>query len=148
MSDSGFATSFTVDRTPQEVFAAITNVRGWWTDDIKGGTAEVDDVFRYRAEDVHRCTIRVTEAVPGRQVSWLVLENSFDSVEDTTEWANTTITFDIAERDGATEVRFAHHGLVPEYECFRLCSTAWGFFINTSLRELITTGTGRPNSRD
>src|SRR6201999_288813 len=67
---------------------------------------------------------------------------------DTTEWANTTITFDIAERDGATEVRFAHHGLVPEYECFRLCSTAWGFFINTSLRELITTGTGRPNSRD
>ncbi len=148
MTDHSFTTTISVDRTARDAFAAITNVRGWWTEDIEGGTAQVGDVFRYRAQDVHQCTIRVTEVVPGRKVSWLVLDNYWDSVEDTTEWANTTITFDIAEHDGQTEVRFAHRGLVPQYECFELCSTAWGFFVNTSLRELITTGTGRPNGRD
>jgi hypothetical protein len=43
-----------------------------------------------------------------------------------------------------TEVRFTHAGLVPEYECFDVCSNAWGFFIGDSLRNLITTGDGTP----
>jgi hypothetical protein len=35
--------------------------------------------------------------------------------------------------------------LVPEFECFGQCSNAWGYYINTSLRNLITTGRGHPN---
>jgi hypothetical protein len=29
MSDQSYTTSFSVDRTPDEVFDAINNVRGW-----------------------------------------------------------------------------------------------------------------------
>jgi hypothetical protein len=58
----------------------------------------------------------------------------------------TTVTFDLAERDGRTEVRFTHHGLVPDYECFDVCANAWSFYVNTSLPSLITTGAGLPNS--
>jgi hypothetical protein len=53
----------------------------------------------------------------------------------------------ISETDGGTETRFTHLGLIPEYECFDVCSDAWGFYVNTSLRSLITTGAGQPNGR-
>ena len=147
MSDHSFTTSFTVDRAPKEAFAAITDVRGWWSDEIDGSTAELGDEFVYRYEDVHRCRIRVTEIVPDRKVSWLVVENYFEFTADKTEWTGTTISFDIVEKDGQTEVRFTHQGLVPEYECFEVCSTSWGFYVNGSLRSLITTGEGQPNGR-
>ncbi|GAB2827401.1 SRPBCC domain-containing protein [Actinoallomurus bryophytorum] len=147
MIDQSFTSSFSVEKTPNEAFDAITNVRGWWSEEIDGGTAELGDEFTYRYEDEHRCTMRLTEVVPGRKVSWLVLENYFDQTEDTTEWAGTTVAFEISEKDGRTEVRFTHQGLVPEYACFDACSSAWGFFVNGSLRSLITTGEGQPNRR-
>jgi hypothetical protein len=39
-------------------------------------------------------------------------------------------------------------GLVPEFECFDNCSSAWGFYINNSLKSLITTGAGHPNKKE
>jgi hypothetical protein len=33
--------------------------------------------------------------------------------------------------------------LVPAYECFESCSNAWGFYVNGSLRSLISTGKGQ-----
>jgi hypothetical protein len=36
---------------------------------------------------------------------------------------------------------------VPTYECFDVCSNAWAFFINDSLRSLIATGEGHPMAK-
>jgi hypothetical protein len=141
-----FRATFLVDQTPTAAYDAITDVRGWWSEEVEGDTDHAGAEFFYHFQDKHRCTIRVTEAVPGRRVSWLVLDNYFDFTEDQTEWKGTTVTFDIAETDGKTEVRFAHVGLVPEHECYDVCSNAWSFYVNTSLRELITTGVGQPNA--
>lgn len=145
MTDQSFATSFTVDQTPEAAFAAINNVRGWWSEDIKGPTDRLGEAFDYRYHDMHRCRIRVTELVPGRKIAWHVLENYFSFTDDTTEWTDTTIVFDIARKGDKTEVRFAHHGLVPEYECYDACSDGWSTYIGGSLRSLITTGKGQPN---
>jgi hypothetical protein len=30
MKNQNYTTSFTVDQSPEDVFAPITNVRGWW----------------------------------------------------------------------------------------------------------------------
>jgi hypothetical protein len=49
---------------------------------------------------------------------------------------------------GKTELRFTHVGLVPAFECYGGCSDAWGFYINDSLRSLITTGKGQPNQTE
>jgi len=144
MQDQDFTTSFTVDQTPEEVFHAINNVRGWWSEEIQGSTDKRDAEFTYRYQDVHRCRIKITEFVPGRKVIWRVLENYFSFTEDRTEWKGTEISFEIARKGKKTEVRFAHLGLVPEYECFDVGSNAWGAYINGSLRRWITTGTGRP----
>jgi hypothetical protein len=67
-------------------------------------------------------------------------------VNDQSEWKDTEIQFELSEKDRTTEVRFTHAGLVPAYECFDVCSNAWGFYIGGSLRSLITTGKGMPSS--
>jgi uncharacterized protein YndB with AHSA1/START domain len=144
MSNISYATRFTVDATPQAVFDAVTNPKGWWAKDIEGDTAAKGDEFVQTYGDMHRCRIRVTEAVPGEKVSWYVLENYFSFTEDKTEWTGTTITFDIKENDDGTEVAFTHEGLVTGYECYDVCSNAWGSHINGSLRDLIVTGKGDP----
>ena len=77
MSTSGFTTTILVDQTPEQVFNAITNVRGWWSEEIEGNTAKLNDVFDYHYEDIHRCRIKLIEVTPGKKVAWYVMENYF-----------------------------------------------------------------------
>ena len=145
---SNFATTFSVEQTPAEVFDAVTNVRGWWSEEIEGSTDQLDAEFRYHRLDLHRCTMKVTELVPGERVVWRVLDNYFDFTEDKSEWLGTEVRFELSATDEGTQLRFAHIGLVPEYECFDICSNAWGAYIRGSLRNLITTGQGQPNPKE
>lgn len=143
-----FTTAFSVDQTPEEAFAAINHVRGWWSEEIEGSTSKCGDEFTYRYQDAHRCRLKITDFVPGKRVVWRVLDNYFNFTEDKTEWTGTEISFEISRKGQKTEVRFAHLGLVPEYECFEVCSNAWGSYINGSLKSLITAGKGKPNRRE
>jgi uncharacterized protein YndB with AHSA1/START domain len=142
MVTQSFQSTFLVTQSPDEVFAAVTNPRKWWTGDIEGSTGRVGDEFSYRYEDIHYSKQKVTEVVPGRKVVWQVVESELSGPQDPSEWTGTEIIFEINERDGQSELRFSHLGLVPEFECFESCSSGWGFFINGSLRRLITTGEG------
>ena len=148
MKNENFTTSFTVDQSPAEVFAAVKNVRGWWSHAIEGDTDELGAVFAYHFKDLHRCRIKIVEFVPNQKVVWQVLENHFSFTQDTTEWTGTKISFEVREKNGKTEVRFTHIGLAPHYECYKACSEGWETYINGSLRSLITTGKGQPNLGD
>jgi len=143
MNSQNFTTTFTVDQSPETVFAAINNVRGWWSGEIEGSTDKLGDEWTYRYQDVHYSKQKITAFIPGKKVVWHVVEGYLNFVQDKAEWKDTEITFDIAKKGDQTEVRFTHVGLVPAYECFDLCSNAWGFYINSSLRSLITTGQGQ-----
>jgi len=145
MSDQNYTTSFAVDESPEEVFRAINNVRGWWSQAIEGDTDKLGAVFYYHYRDVHRCTFKITEFVPGKRVVWHVLQNYFNFIKDKTEWTGTDVVFEIAKKGNKTEVHFTHVGLVPENECYGVCSDAWGSYITGSLRDLITTVEGKPN---
>ena len=145
MNDKNFTISFNVDRSANEVFNAINNARGWWSEEIKGDTDKVGAVFYYHYQDIHRSTIQVTELEPGKKVVWEVLQNYFNFVEDKTEWTGTKIVFEITEHEGKTELTFTHIGLVPQYECYGACSEGWTNYIYNSLQALITKGKGQPN---
>jgi hypothetical protein len=56
--------------------------------------------------------------------------------------------FDIAKKGEKTEIHFIHEGLVPDYECYNVCSDAWGSYIRGSLKSLIATGKGSPNQKE
>jgi hypothetical protein len=126
MNDEDFTITFTVDQTPEEAFAAINNVRGWWSGEIEGNTDKLGDEFTYRYADVHRSKQQITELIPSRRVVWHVSEGYVNFTQDKAEWTGTDITFDISRMGDKTEVRFTHIGLVPEFECFDSCSNAWG----------------------
>ncbi len=41
MKSQNFSTTVRVDQTPEAAFAAINNVRGWWSGEIEGATAKL-----------------------------------------------------------------------------------------------------------
>ena len=146
MTTKDFTTTILVDNTPEEVFDAINNVRGWWSEEIEGLTDKLNSEFDYHYEDVHSCKMKIIELVPNKKVVWLVLDNYFKFTKDKSEWKGTKIIFDIAGKDNKTEMRFTHQGLVPAYECYEICRDAWTGYIQKSLRNLITAGKGQPNA--
>ena len=147
-NNQDFTTAFLVDQTPHEVFNAVTNVREWWSDNIEGGTEKLNDEFNYHYQDIHSCKMKLVEVVPDQRVVWLVLENYFNFTKDSREWTGTKIIFDISRQGDKTRLTFTHAGLVPEYECFDVCKTAWTDYINGSLYGLITTGEGLVSRKD
>ncbi len=67
MNSQNFTATFTVDQTPEEAFAAINNVRGWWSGQIEGNTDKLGAEFTYRYKDVHYSKQKITEFVPGKK---------------------------------------------------------------------------------
>jgi uncharacterized protein YndB with AHSA1/START domain len=144
-AQNSYRVSYLVDNSPEEVFDAFNNVRGWWSQAIEGDTDRLGAEFHYHYQDVHRSSFKITEFVPGKKVVWHVLDNYFNFIKDKNEWIGTDVVFEIERKGDQTEVRFTHVGLTPDYECFDVCSNAWGGYITSSLRNLITTGKGQPN---
>jgi uncharacterized protein YndB with AHSA1/START domain len=145
MDQHDFTTTFLVDRTPAEVFKAVTNVRGWWSVDIEGNTEKLNDEFIYQVEGVHYSKMQLIDVVPDERIVWLVKYNYLGFVKDKSEWTGTKVHFDISRQGDKTQLRFTHEGLVPEYECYDVCTPAWTNYVQGSLLPLITTGKGHPN---
>lgn len=142
LGSTGFTTTFFVSQTPQQVFEAINNVRGWWQGQLEGDFNKTGDVFMYRMNDVHYSKQTIEEIILNKKVVWLVTESKLNFINNKSEWTGTKIIFDISEINNKTQLRFTHEGLVPAFECYGGCSNAWEQLIQESLRSLITIGKG------
>jgi regulatory protein YycH of two-component signal transduction system YycFG len=161
MSSTEYLTAtMTVDRTPEEVFAAITNVRGWWSENLIGDTVALRDEFVFTDDSTHAgesaqtgkgirfARFQLTEVVAGRRMVWHVVDSYLDFIDDHHEWTDTDVIFDITTDARGTTLHFTHEGLtVAESDCFEACSRGWTFYITKSLPQLITTGAGQPIPR-
>ena len=147
MKNQDFTTTLLVEQTPKEVFNAINNVRGWWSEEIEDSTNKLNEEWTYHYEDVHRCKMKIVEFIPNKKVAWQVMDNYFSFTKDKSEWKGNKIIFEITEKGNKTELRFSQLGLVPEYECYDICQNAWSTYIKKSLHSLITTGKGQPNAK-
>ena len=148
MKEQNYTVSITVNAEPKDAFKSINNVTKWWTENLEGSSQKLDDEFTVRFGDVHVSTQKLIEVIPGKKVVWLVTNSNLNFIKDKQEWNGTKISFDISEKDGKTNIRFTHQGLVPEIECFNACSNAWGDYITNSLRNLINTGKGKPTPKE
>lgn len=161
MSHTDYLTAtMSVDRTPEAVFAAITNVRGWWSENIIGDTAALHDEFVFTDDSsypgetarenrgIRFCRFQITEVVPGERMVWHVVDADITFIDDRDEWTDTTVIFDITATSEGAILRFVHEGLTAaESECFEACSAGWTFYVTQSLPRLITSGTGQPIPR-
>lgn len=148
MTTTDFTTTIIVNNSAEEVFNAINNVRGWWSEEIEGSTNKLNDEWSYHYQDVHRCKLKVVELIPNKKIVWQVLDNFFSFTKDKSEWSGNKIIFELIAQEEHTQLQFTHLGLVPEYECYDICEGAWTTYVQKSLYSLITTGKGAPNGKD
>lgn len=145
MNDKNYTTSIVVEQSPEEVFKAVTNVRGWWGEGVVGSTEQEGDEFTYEVPGVHRSVQKLVEVVPNERVVWLVTESNMTFISDPKEWVGTKIIFEITKEGDKTKLTFTHEGLVPAVECYKFCMPAWDQYIKGSLYKLVTHGQGTPN---
>jgi len=148
MNTPGLRISLDLDQPPHEVFDAVLDVRGWWSENVVGDTTTVGAEWDYAYQDLHDCRIRVTDAVPGERVEWLVLANRFSFTENPAEWVGTRMVFDIHASDRGSTLTFTHVGLLEDHECYGVCAQGWDFYIGTSLPQRVRTGMGWPSTFD
>ena len=144
---STLTASFTVDASPEDVYAAINDVRSWWSGNIVGPTAAVGDVWFYLVPEIHYSRQLVTSLVPGREVVWDFTDGYLDFIDDKGEWIGTTARFDITREGELTRLTFTHDGLKTGDECFDVCYDAWTHYITVSLKGRIETGHGQIRTR-
>ncbi len=145
MAASDFTVTLLTEQTPQQVFQAIINVRGWWSgfysEEIKGNTEKLNDEFSfYAAGGPHYSKQKLVEVIPGKKVVWLITESELGFLEKTNEWTGTKVIFEISTKDGKTQLVFTHKGLTSEIECYESCAPAWTQYLQNKLLPLINTG--------
>ncbi len=140
--------TFAVGQSPDKVFNAVNNVRGWWSASIEGDTDKLGAEWTYRYQDVHYSKQKITKLVPDKNITWHVIDSHISFVKDKEEWTGTDIVFDITKSGDKTLLTFTHKGLVPSIACYDKCAPAWDYYINHSLFKLITTGKGDPDNDD
>jgi hypothetical protein len=145
MATSDFTITLSVNRTPNEAFNAINNIRAWWTEDVEGSSQKLSDEFTVRFfDDIHVSTQKLVEVIPDKKVAWLVTKSKLNFLKDQNVWTGTRISFEITEHNNKTQIHFTHLGLVPEVECYKDCSVGWTRYITGSLLHLLTVGKGKP----
>ncbi|WP_246474892.1 SRPBCC family protein [Pedobacter roseus] len=148
MNNKDYTTQIVVKKDPQTAFEAIQNFRGWWSEEIQGQSDVLNESFFYHYKDVHLCKLKLIEKNPGQKLVYLVLDNQFNFVKDKTEWIGTKLIFELMPEGEQTKIVFTHEGLVPEYECYKVCHDAWTGYIQGSLKNFIETGKGKPNGKE
>lgn len=146
MPEKNYSVHFVFDASPGEVFDAVTNVRGWWSENLQGSSRDLHDEFIYRYKDMHVSRQRLVEVVPGKRVVWLVTEATLTFVKDQHEWVNTRVVFDISREGDKTRLVFTHEGLTPSCECYDACFGGWNHY-TASLEKLIRTKQGNPDRK-
>jgi uncharacterized protein YndB with AHSA1/START domain len=126
-----------IKTTPDKIFEAVTTEQGlksWWAKQTVArpevGFVNVFTFGQFRNE------MSITKLVPNQQVEWKCIQ-SID------EWVDTTLSFDLEEKDGKTILRFNHSGWRAITDTFAGCNYDWALFMK-SLKQFCETGTGAP----
>lgn len=127
---NNFSYQFSTNKTADEVFAVVRDVRKWWSgifdETITGNSENVNDTFTFAAGGgAHESTQKLAAVVPNKKIVWDVTKSNLSFLKHPEEWKGTRFYFDVAKEGDKTNVRFTHEGLKPEIECYEACTGGW-----------------------
>lgn len=132
---------FISPKSPKEVYELLLTVNKWWSgiyeENIIGKSRTIDDEFSFSAGGgAHFSKQRLIELVPNKKIVWLITESNLTFLRNPKEWNNTKLVFNISKKNGQSEVKFTHDGLLPQIECYDGCSNAWTQYLNNLKEKL------------
>lgn len=137
----------TIATNVNEVFNALTlSVPDWWGP-VDRPHSKLGDRFKVSFGEAF-WTFEIKALKPNQTITWLCVESNqvhagLKGVKE--EWLGTLIHWNLEKLEtGETMVRFQHEGLVPDFNCYDVCATAWDFFITNSLKSYLEKGQGQP----
>lgn len=137
--------SFTVNKSIDEVYAAITqHIPDWWSNDLQGTAVKEGDSFTIAFGDTCK-TFDIADAIPNKQIIWKCVKAYIDmpSLENKAEWVGTNLIWTFKADNQSTTLTFLHEGLNQSFECYELCEAGWNQFL-ASLEAYLATGKGKP----
>ena len=142
MATADFSQTLVSDKSPEEVFNIVKDVRQWWSgvydETIEGDTDVPGEEFTFHAGGgMHYSKQKLVELIPNKKLVWLVTDSKLTFLQEQSEWTGTKIIFDLSEKDGKTEVLFTHEGLLPQIECYEACSNGWTQYLEKRLKPLL-----------
>jgi hypothetical protein len=134
-----FTAMIEVEKSPRHVFNCIKEVSKWWSKDFEGSSAQLNDEFVIHHPERHYSRQKLVEVELNRKIVWLVTESTLYWLQDDKhEWTNTKMIFELSTGENKTMLHFTHEGLVPEKECYNMCSKGWSMVIKNWLFNYIT----------
>lgn len=141
LTEQSYHSSIVVNEGAMEAYDKISRVNEWWAVNFKGSAKNLGDVFTVTFGETY-VTFKITEAIPGKKVTWLVTDSYLPWQNDKTEWTDTEVVFEISEENNVTQIDMTHVGLTPEVECFENCQTGWNHYVKKSLFKFMEEGQG------
>jgi hypothetical protein len=136
-----FTTTIEVTKPPQDVFNCIKEVSKWYSKDFEGSSSQLNDEFVIHHAGRHYSKQKLVEVTSNEKIVWLVTEGTLHWLQNNKhEWTNTKMIFEIRTKGHKTVLHFTHEGLVPEKECYDMCSQGWSTVIKDRLYSYIATG--------
>lgn len=141
LTEQSYHSSIVVNESALEAYGKISRVNEWWAANFEGSAKNLGDVFTVRFGETY-VTFKLTEAIPGKKITWLVTDSHLPWQNDKTEWTDTKIVFEISTENNATKIDMTHVGLTPGVECFENCQAGWDHYIQKSLFKFMEEGQG------
>src|SRR5690242_11303082 len=111
MEKQSFTSGITAKISAAEAIKRINNITGWWGVNFTGNCEKKGDKFVITMTGDSYFNFTVTEVIPNKRLAWLVTDCNMPWYSDKTEWANTSLIFDLSEDNGETTIKFTHEGL-------------------------------------
>jgi len=138
MENKNYTATIELVTSPKVVFNHIKEVSKWWSKDFEGRSTELNDEFVICHPERHYSKQKLTEVIPDKKFVWLVTESNLSWLKkNKNEWTNTKMIFEIISKGEKTVLNFTHEGLVPEKECYDMCSHGWDTVIKEWLVNFI-----------
>ncbi len=131
-----------VNTTAGQAIKAISNVPGWWAQEVDGTAKKQGDQFTVHFGKTWGKFL-VSELSCDR-IMWAVTDSYLDLLKDTKEWNGTRLTFQFGSVGDQTVIDITHEGLTPDKECFNDCTNGWNFYFRESLYGYLEKETGLP----